>query len=315
MNTKSPITVSGARYIKLGEKGKWEDLCFEEGTLRLGFDEAPHDAALQGDKKSIADVFYKAGYIQKTASNFARQVLDFYDPDPDLLWVTFSKGCLWWCKAKPEVEYFGSEEEGPLGSRLRKTQEGWRNTDINGCALRISDLSGHLTRVAGYRSTICDIGGKALDYLVRKINGQHLPEVHAAMEAHEHMQKSLAQLIKLLTWQDFELFVELVFSQSGWQRISAIGDTQKTVDLELVQPLTKEKAVVQIKAQTDQAQLDSYLDSLAAYGAHRCFYVFHSTDQALNIRNRNNIMLMDVNALAQSALRSGLAEWLIKKVG
>lgn len=309
------IKATSAKYIKLGEQGRWEELCFKEGSLRLGFDEAPHIAACQGDKNAIVRSFLDHGYVQRTSTDFARQVMDFYNFDSGLLWITFSQGYLWWCRAIPDVEYLGdANEDCVLGSRLRKTHDGWHNTDIYGVPLRISDLSGHLTKVAAYRSTICDVNDRAFEYLLRKINGEHLPEVQLAIETHEKMHQTLEGMIKLLTWQDFELFVELIFGQSGWQRISAMGGAQKTVDLELVQPLTNETAVVQVKSQTSQMQLDSYLDSLSALSADRSFYVYHSADTELNAREYD-VTLMDVSELAKSALRSGLSEWLIKKVG
>jgi hypothetical protein len=315
MSKQNPITVTAARYIKLGKGGEFENLCFKDGTIRLGFDEAPHIAAQKGDSKTVAQAFLERGLIQKTATDFTRQVMCFYDLSPDLLWITFSQGHLFWCKAEPHVEYLGTKKEGRLiGSRLRKTKDGWHKTDINGHDLCISDLSGNLTKVSAYRSTICDIKGNALDYLFRKINGQTLPVVERAKKSCKEMQYALEGLIRELTPQDFELFVELIFSQSGWQRISRIGGTQKTIDLEFIQPLTNERAIVQVKSQTSQDELDAYLGILPDHNAERSFYVYHSPEKTLDVRD-SSISLMGISALAQSALRSGLTEWLIKKIG
>lgn len=74
--------------------------------------------------------------------------------------------------------------------------------------------------------------------------------------------------MRLLTWQDFELLVDLVFSSSGWRRLSQVGRTQKTIDLELVLPSTAERAFVQVKSQATRASLDDYVGRLAEADAY-----------------------------------------------
>lgn len=66
------ITAKTARYIKLGTKGAWEDECLQKGVLRLGFDEAPHEAALKGDKKAVAQVFLDKGMAQQAPRRGSR---------------------------------------------------------------------------------------------------------------------------------------------------------------------------------------------------------------------------------------------------
>lgn len=50
-------------------------------------------------------------------------------------------------------------------------------------------------------------------------------------------------LMQLLAPRDFELLVDLVFTSSGWRRVGEFGKTQKTLDLDLVLPNTKEKGI------------------------------------------------------------------------
>ena len=118
----------------------------------------------------------------------------------------------------------------------------------------------------------------------------------------------------MLTWQDFELFVDLIFTQSGWRRISSLGNTQKTLDLELILPSTNERAIVQVKSSTDQAQFDDYIERFAAMNADKYFYAYHSSRQALDTHGQN-IVLLDCEVLAEQALNTGLCEWLITKAG
>ncbi len=111
-----------------------------------------------------------------------------------------------------------------------------------------------------FQGTICEI--KAFEYLKRKLNGQLLPEVDDASQAENQMVQKIVPLMRLLTWQDFELLVDLVFANSGWRRLGQVGKTQKTVDIELMLPTTGERAFVQIKSSAGQRDLTEYLDRL-----------------------------------------------------
>lgn len=95
------VVSKSARYIKLGEGGKWEDLCFKEGTLRLAFYEAPHDRALAGDRAGLMAAF--PGRSKGTRASFVGQVLAFYQEPADTLWITFAHGHLYWCRAQSGV--------------------------------------------------------------------------------------------------------------------------------------------------------------------------------------------------------------------
>ena len=194
----------------------------------------------------------------------------------------------------------------------RSTLDGWHNKSVGGKPLRISELNGALTRTAAYRMTICAV--EQFDYLIRKINDEDLPQVTAAKAAKSSLLDSTVDLMKLLTWQDFELLVELVFSQSGWRRISASGGTQKTIDLELVLPTTGETAFVQVKSQTNQAQLDDYIERFDGRDDGRMFYVYHSANRELQVEG-DRVSIIGPNRLAELVLETGLFDWLLKKVG
>ena len=73
------------------------------------------------------------------------------------------------------------------------------------------------------------------------------------------MVQRIVPLMRLLTWQDFELLVDLVFTNSGWRRVGPVGKTQKTVDIELMLPTTGERAFVQVKSSAGKRDLDEYL--------------------------------------------------------
>ena len=301
-----------ARYIKLGRGGRWERLCLEDGTMRFGYGKVPHDLALSGDREQLRQCHLDLGYEAGTATSHANQILSFYHDKADTLWITISGGYLWWCFAHTDVEYLGTGEEDERGARLRHTVDGWHNTSIGGHPLRVADLNGGLTRVAAYRATVCNV--EMLDYLVRKINDEDLPEVRAAHAAKRAMVEAIDGLTRMLPWREFEILVELIYAQSGWRRIGATGGTQKTVDIELELPSTGERAFIQVKSRTDQAQLDDYVERLSHRGESRMFYVYHSGPETLAAIDPR-VVLIGPDRLPEMVLNAGLFDWLLEKVG
>ncbi len=308
------VTAKEARYIKLGRSGCWEGLCLADGTLRLGYYEVPHELAQTGDLEALRAYFRRGGCTSQVASSHAKQVLDFYRAGPETLWITFSDGHLWWARADGPVEFLGGSEAemDARGSRLRCTRDGWQKTSLGGRPLRVSELNGALTKTAAYRMTICAV--EPFDYLVRKINDEDLPEVARAKGARNGALDSIRDLMRLLTWRDFELLVELIFSQSGWRRTGETGGTQETVDIELELPSTGERAFVQVKSRTDQGQLQDYMARLADRPESKMFYVYHTARTPLRAAG-GGVVLVGPERLAEMVLTSGLFDWLLKKAG
>lgn len=303
--------IKQAKYIKLGTGGEWEGDCLKDGTLRLDYPGVPYDLALAQDKEGLKRYFIGTGNTPPKASDHARQVLDFYNCGADTLWITFSGGYLWWTISDSKVQHIEGDES-QIGNHLRQAIGGWKNTSINGTPLYMSDLSGKLTRTAGYRQTICDIKADAYQYLMRKLQGQDLPQVADAKKARDQMLRQAEALIKDLTWQDFELFVDLIFSNSGWRRISSLGAANKTLDLELILPSTGERAIVQVKSQTDQAQLNEYTERFASMNADKYFFVYHTAKHVMQADDPK-VMLVGPDRLSEMAFSTGMIDWLIEK--
>ena len=120
--------------------------------------------------------------------------------------------------------------------------------------------------------------------------------------------------MRLLTWQDFELLVDLVFSRSGWRRIGVMGRVQKTVDLELILPTTEERAFVQVKSQASNDDLQEYADRFDQADIYdRMFFVWH-TGTITAGDAFDSITLVDPERLSRMVLDAGLASWLREKV-
>jgi hypothetical protein len=302
-----------AKYIKLGNKGEWEAICLQDGTLRLGYYEAPHEAALRGDKELIRNIYLEGRCTPQVAANHARQILNFYENDSEIIWITFSRGCMWWCQAEPEVEFLGSDrQKQKYGSRLRRATKGWSNVSVGGKTLAISRLSGRLTRLAGFQGTICDVGSDALEHLDGAIHDREHPRIIETKIAQDQLQEKVSTIITHLTWKDFELFVEILFSRSGWLRVSESGKLQKDIDLEYFIPITEERILVQVKSNTNQSEFDQYAEKLLAYGADKVFYVYHSASRPIYTSNAR-VKLLGASELAAMAVNYGLVRWLIDK--
>ena len=129
------------------------------------------------------------------------------------------------------------------------------------------------------------------------------------------MITAIVGLMRLLTWQDFELLVDLIFSASGWRRVGVIGRVQKTVDLELLLPSTSERAFVQIKSQADAVSLRDYVRRFEKANLYdRMFFVWHTSSIITDEDEANGITLIGPERLARMCLDAGLASWLREKV-
>ena len=184
-------------------------------------------------------------------------------------------------------------------------------TNFSDEPLSFEKLSGNLLKVQAFQGTICAVS--EFEYLKRKLNGLLLPEVEEAVTAENQMVQKIIPLMHLLTWQDFELLVDLVFSNSGWRRLGQVGKTQKTVDIELMLPTTGERAFVQIKSTAGKRDLDEYLARLRHSGTYdRMFFVWHSGD--VGEVKESNVVLIDPVRLARMVFDAGLTTWLREKV-
>ncbi|EMH4738530.1 hypothetical protein V6N79_005533 [Klebsiella pneumoniae] len=301
------IRATAVKYIKLGEGGEWERECLTSGIIRFGYDKTPHQMCLEGKWEEVNKVWLEERkYNQSTATSDVRQIRTFYTATPDMLFITFSQGLLYWCQPSGEVTELDD------GSRIRPTVNGWHNHSLAGNLLSHSVLSGALLATQSYRGTICDV--RLADYALRKINDEQSPEIKDADIAETQYLKAITRLCSLLTWQDFELLVDLIFSASGWRRTGCLGRTQKTVDIELELPTTGERAFVQVKSVADPSVFSEYLSLFQTSDSYaRMFFVWHRGTLSEDLRAEGVTMIGPIR-LAELILDTGLARWLRNKV-
>ena len=306
-----PINPKEIRYIKLGRGGMWAEAALERGELHFGYLAVSHDLCLQGDWDAVIRGLTEEGRSLGKARDAVREIRDFYTLGSDCLWVTFVDGHLWWAFARPKVTWLGLDDDG-RAARMRETVDGWHKLNIVGQPLRIDGLSTRLTQVAAYRQTVCNV--KASDYLLRRINGIEEPVVARAHEARTFMIKVATEMISGLHWADFETLVDLIFSRSGWQRISRVGGTQADTDLVVEHPTTGEIAFVQVKSKAGQAVLDDYKDRFRRGGIYdRMFFVCHSPIGTLSLDDTAGVQIWAGDRLADAAVKAGLFDWLTER--
>lgn len=301
------INPSAAYYIKLGSGGSYEHQCIErDGTLWVGFNDVPHELCVAGEWEQVKALVQRLyNWPSNTAALKANQLRTFCEADETVLWITFYRHKLWWCFGRLGVTIL------PDKSKVRQTVDGWHDRDIHGRPLEVSRLSGGLVSLQGYRGTLCSV--KQFDYLVRKINAERLPLEQAALDARDSLEGTLAQIIRRLTWQDFELLTDLIFRQAGWQRISRLGKTQKTLDLDLYSPIANERYLVQVKSRADQQQFEQFQSQTAGMEVYTRFYfVVHTPAEGLDLRLETEAhKLWLPEQIGRLVMRYGLIDWVI----
>lgn len=306
------ISAKTVRYIKFGRRGGWADASLNHGELHFGHGKISHELALRGDREAIKRARIEQGRDARAAAEDAREIVDFYHLGADCLWITFARDHLWWTFAEPRVRWLGFGKGH--GERMRRSVGDWRNTDINGKPLKTNLLSTKLTKVSNYRRTICAVDAE--EYLLRRINGLEEPLIAKSVEARDALLACVTEAIVSLHWADFETLVDVIFARSGWHRASALGGTQKLIDIMLEQPVTNERAAVQVKSTATQRTLDHYVTLIDEAGTYsRLFFICHSPKGPLDAPSeRNDIHVWCSGDIAATALRLGLVDWIIERV-
>lgn len=307
---KSRISASQVRFIKLGSRGEWEQECIEGPSpcIRLGFQSNQHRECLAGQWEAVLRYWSTVGGKSRgKATEYTNQIKTFYTADEQTLWITFFRRKLYWCFASRVVE------ELPDQTRIRETLGPWSSVDTQGNDLYVDGLSGALTKVQGFRGTICTVEHEA--YLLQRLNCELPAEVVLATASLTKLEQALQPLITKLGWKDFELLCDLIFTQAGWQRVSSLGKAEKTIDMELLSPVSGRRAMVQVKS---QAGLDTFLEYQAKFEERsvcdEMYFVVHTPNKALaNHQVEPPLFILTTERLAKLVVSSGLSQWLIQK--
>jgi hypothetical protein len=304
-------------YIKLGRGNLWWPLALKTNTIRLGFRQFDFQLASQGNwsaaKKAYEEVRLDLDAGKVTSA--ANQVRKFFERPDTTLWFTLADGFVWWCFAETAVEniFDGDvEKESKIGARVRKVIDGWRNTDLNGKPLRQDGMTTKITKVISFQETICEPHGRA--DLLRIIRCQPSAVHVRATESLEKLNLHIGDILDQLQFDEFELLVELIFSSSGWRRISSLGGNQKFFDLALILPTTDERCLVQVKSQTTRPIFEEHVEQFKSYsGYSRMFFAYHTPIDPFVNDDPERVSVWSRYEIARQVIRAGLVEWVLER--
>lgn len=304
----SRVHFDSAYYIKLGRTGKWEESSISEGKLRIGWGQQTTDDINQGRweviRKQLERHFTDEGAVTRDL-NALQLICKSTKED---VWITFYSSKLWWCRVGNHRIYEDNV------SKYRKLSQAWSDRDIHGNVLLINRISGRLSKIQGFRGTACRV--KETEDLRRLINDEPSDEFSAINDSKKKLIENVEQGIKRLHWKDFETFIDLLFRQSGWRRLTMVGETMKYVDLELEDPITRDQYQVQVKSHATVADFKEYADQFSAADYRKLYFVVHTPDSKLLRYNpeKANVELLLPSRLAEMAVDLGLVNWLMSKI-
>lgn len=307
----SQVNFRNAYYIKLGRGGEWEIDSIGTGKLRFGWPYQTLDDINAGRWDLIEDQL-RAEHRDKPKGEATKALNGLgiiAKSMPDDIWITFHQAKLWWTRlaADPAAQ--------DHISKFRLTVQPWTDKATNGRLLVVNDLPGRLAQIQGYRWTVCQVS--CPDLLHRTLNGTRSDLASAISANQAALVQQLSKAIKDLHWKDFETLVDLVFRNAGWRRVSVLGQHTKAYDLELREPITDDRYVVQVKSQAGRSDLETTVESFSAADFRRVYFVVHSPDKDLmnaieQLPDHVEVLLPD--RLAQHVMDAGLVGWLEDKV-
>ena len=198
--------------------------------------------------------------------------------------------------------------------KYRTTKINWSCTDIEGKILYLTQISGKISKTQGFRGTLCSI--QEIETLTRTINALKDPLLKEIESRKSNLLESIHKAISTLHWHDMELLTDLIFRQSGWRRLSMLGKSMKFMDLELEEPITKNRYQVQVKAKAGKKDFEDYADEYTGLGYHKLFFVVFSPEKNL-LGKRNlypNVELITGNKLSELIYDLGLTDWVLQKM-
>jgi hypothetical protein len=301
---------SNAFYIKLGRGGMWEEDAIATGKLRMGWAESTIEDINAANWKVIHRQVRRElkGKPAGTVSADLNALRRITESSPDDIWITFHQNKMWWTRLA------AGKVRQDKTSKYRKTSQPWSDRSLTGIALTVSNLPGMLAQLQGYRATVCRVHHD--DLLRRTLLGEQSPSAAAIRSHRAVLANHLAKAIQELHWKDFETLVDLVFRNAGWIRVSVLGQHAKGLDLELIEPIMKDRYIVQVKSRAGRAEVISTAKQFSPREYRRVFFVVHSPDSSLTEAAKlpKHVALVTPERLATMAADAGLTGWIEDKV-
>lgn len=305
----APFKIDEAFYLKLGRGGEWEAEAIASGKLRFDWrDQKLGD--LNSGRWDRVEAELRAIYGKKkaVATQSLHGIRHITESDHDDVWITFHQAKLWWTRVD------STPVEQDHISKFRRTAQPWSDRSIRKRLLVANELPGKIAKLQGYRWTTCRVDCPEL--LQRTLAGTESMIATAITADRAALARHLSEAIRELHWKDFETLVDLIFRHAGWVRVSVLGQHAKAYDLELREPITGFRYVVQVKSRAGLTDLRNTIASFSADDYRRVFFIVHSPakDLARILKLPAHVQIVFPDALAQQAIDAGLVEWLKDKV-
>ena len=298
-----------AYYIKLGRGGCWEADSITNKRLRLGWPQQSLDDINSARWERIGkQLREEQNRKPQVATKDLNRLRDIAQSTPEDIWITFHGAKLWWTRLSP------GPVRGDSTSKYRPTSLPWSDSSRNGRLLVVNELPGKIAQLQGFRGTVCRV--RETELLSRVVDGSASTlalEIDSQRKILcDHLQRAICEL----HWKDFETLVDLVFRNTGWVRVSVLGQHAKAYDLELREPITGDRYVVQVKSQATLADLKKTIKDFPKATFRRVFFVVHSPSPDLVAAKKlpEYVDLVPPAHLAELALQAGLSTWIEKKV-
>lgn len=300
-----------AYYLKLGESGAYETELNDGIKARIGWKNIDIADIITNNwnrifsdiKKDFQDRSKNTGW-----TNDYNALKTFCEITENDVVITFANSKLYWCKLSNEPIQKDNI------SKFRNTQLKWSSQNIFGKELYINEISGKITKTIGFKATLCNID--EIETLKRIINGERNPIVIEIENKKNEIIHLLLEALSNLHWKDFEILTDLIFRQSGWQRISMLGESMKYADLELEDPITKDKYQVQVKASAGINEFEEYAKNFINSNFRKLFFVvFQPKNELINYKhNYENIQILTGIELCKMIIDLGLMNWVLNRI-
>jgi hypothetical protein len=296
-----------AYFIKLGKGGAWEADCIANGRLRIGWDKVETSDLNSARWDDIERTLRQDASNAGTATNELNRLRDFAQSTSDDVWITFFGAALHWARMADAP----IEEDST--SKFRRVTS-WSKHSVTGKLLATSELPVKLSQTQGFRSTICRVLEPVL--LRRVLSDERSPLAEELSRHREALVATVIMAVEELHWKDYESLVDMVFRHAGWRRMGILGQQTKSYDLELREPVTDEKYLVQVKSKASLADLVESTKDIDPEDYRRVFYVVHSPSKDLAEAPDlpSHIEVIPPRRLAELTVDAGLVNWLEDKV-
>lgn len=302
------------RYVKNGAGGRWWPDAKSRSRLHAGWSQVPDEMLRAGDVPAIGAVLREQYGSKPGATQDLNALRSLLEAPGRHLWVTFEDGFMWWATVRDGITVSPVNETAEHGHFWLDLDRPWDNRSLADRYLAMSELPGAVTTTTGYKGTVCEPTGWR--EILRLIRDEEDEDAAVAKAARLAYQAAVGKLIARLRPKDFEVLVDLVLARSGWIRLAKVGGATEGIDVEVENPAVDEIAFVQVKGAAGQDTLDDYVGRFQARREryHRMIFAVHSPKGSLAAPPGEPVQVCDGPKVAELVVRSGLGDWLAKRV-